>query len=322
MKSAVAVSDLVVEYTTSRGRIRALDSAALLVGFGETVSVVGESGSGKSTLGLSIGKILPTSARRLSGDVRVNGVSVFDLGTDSLRALRRESLGFIFQNPIAALDPTMRIRDQMRAVAPSERLADLFNLVGLKDALRVGRSYPHELSGGMAQRVMIAMALARQPRIIIADEPTASLDSTAKATVLDILFQRARETSATVLLLTHDLRSVSRYCDKVAVMYAGRTVEFGSTRLLFSQPQHPYTRALMAAAPGAEHAQGTLRPIPGTPPVLRGTSPGCAFADRCHLAIARCRIERPELRLVGGLRVACHLAPTGQRSITETKSWG
>ncbi len=312
MSRLVEIDDLVIVYDTPNGAIRGLDSARLEIGQGETLAIVGESGSGKTTLGMAAGRLLPPEARAESGGIMVDGVSVVDASDDELRALRRERLGFIFQNPMTALDPTMRVGRQVaRAIGgtPSpERIAALLRRAELDDPDRVVRAFPHELSGGMAQRVVIAMAIAREPKLIIADEPTASLDASIREKVMVTLGKLRGETGASLVILSHDLRLVARHADRVAVMYGGRVVEIGDSRTVLERPAHPYTRALIAAAAGNEKPGQRLEPILGTPPVLRGPCGNCAYEPRCDLSEPVCATTRPEERDVDGRGVVCHFA--------------
>ncbi len=306
-------ADLVVEYATRRGPVRSLDAATLTVGAGEIVALVGESGSGKTTLGMAAGRLLAANARHRGGTLHVAGTAVFDCDLVRLRALRRDVLGFVFQNPVAALDATMRVRRQMRLAAPAEETADGetesadLEAVGLSDVPRVLRAYPHELSGGMAQRVGIAIALRRRPRLLIADEPTAAVDATLRAQILRLLVTRCREQGCALLLMTHDLHAAAEHTERIAVMYGGRVVEQGPTAMVLADPRHPYTRALVAAVPGEEQAGQRLVAIPGIPPVLRGAASGCAFAPRCADVMARCHDSRPDAVTSGGRALICHL---------------
>jgi peptide/nickel transport system ATP-binding protein len=310
----VEVRDLVVSYTMGDGAVRALDGVDLRLAPGEAVGLVGESGSGKSTLGMALGRLLSPNARFEAGSVHLDGQSVLDADADALRRIRRQRLGFVFQNPMSALDPTLRIGRQIQlamAGAPTPLPVEAWlDRVGLPQPARVAASYAHELSGGMAQRVVIAMAMLRQPALLIADEPTASLDASIQSVILDLLDALRRESGAGMVLMSHDLRMVARRCDRVLVMYGGRLVESGASRSVFERPQHPYTQALIRAAAGNEGPDGQLVPIAGVPPVLRGASTNCAFAARCALAQPRCHAERPLARPVGTHTVACHLAGT------------
>jgi peptide/nickel transport system ATP-binding protein len=309
----LAVRDLQLDYLTGEGTVRALDGADLDVPEGVSLGIVGESGSGKSTLGLAVGRLLPGNLRRSGGELTLRGRSVFACGPEEMRRLRRDLMGFVFQNPMQALDPTMRVGAQLALAngdlrPPRDALIDELTRVGLREPERVLRSYPHELSGGMAQRVVIAMAIARKPQILVADEPTASLDATIRDQVLKVLVAQSRAVGATMLLLSHELHVVARMCEVVAVMYGGRVVEVGEAASVFRRPVHPYTRALLRAAPGHEPRHMLLKPIPGMPPVLRGPSQGCAFAPRCDMAGAICTTTRPSVRVVDGRRVLCHFA--------------
>lgn len=315
MTTVLEATDLAIEYRTDHGLVRALDGATLAIEAGQTIGIVGESGSGKSTLGLAIGRLLPPSASVMGGTLSVLGQHVFELPVDRLRDLRRTELAFIFQNPMSSLDPTMSIGRQLGLIVGGrsgrDRLGsavvEQLRRVGLKDAKRVAASYPHQLSGGMAQRAAIAMALVRQPRLIVADEPTASLDSTVRGQVLRLLFGLAREAGAALLFLSHDLRSIANHCDRVAVMYGGRVAEVGPADRVFSRPAHPYTGALLTSRPGGVPGE-RIRAIPGAPPILHAPSAGCAFSPRCGWAVARCQIERPSTTLIDGRDVLCHRA--------------
>ena len=259
---------------------------------------------------MAVGRLLPANARRTSGDLKVDGRSVFSLDEDGIRTLRRDLLGFVFQSPMAALDPTMRIGRQIAFAcdehAAAGRVSELLRQVGLPE--RATLAYAHELSGGMAQRAVIAMAIARSPRLLVADEPTAALDTSLRAQILDLLVALKDETGAALLLLSHELTVVARICDFIGVMYGGRVVEFGDSASVFAEPIHPYSAALLATAQESARPGERLAPIPGKPPVLSGPARGCSFAPRCPLADSRCRSERPTLRPLAGRLAACHHA--------------
>lgn len=288
----VQVEGLVVDY----GQVRALDGATLSVAAGETVGIVGESGSGKSTLGAALGGLLPRAANIGAGTIRVAGADVAELDPRALRALRRDRLGFVFQDPIGSLDPTMRVGGQVALAVRGDRttVLEALDRVRLRDPERVARSYPHQLSGGMAQRVAIAMAMAGAPDVLVADEPTAALDSQVREEVLDMVFALAAAAGTTILWLSHDLPAVARRCSRIAVMYGGRVVESGRAEDVLGAPTHPYTAALAASVPAAAAQGERLVPIPGQPPVLHGAAVGCAFAPRCPSALDRCTTTRPE----------------------------
>ena len=313
MTAIVEARDLAIEYDTSGGAVRALDGADIAIEPGVSLGLVGESGSGKTTLGMAIGRLLPANARLAGGALHVGGRPVFDLADDDVLLLRQRELGFVFQSPMSALNPTARIGRQVAwalgADADGAQVLALLRRVGLPEAARLVNAYPHELSGGMAQRVVIAMAIARQPRLLIADEPTASLDASIRGQILDLLLALQKEIGATFVLLSHELAVVARCCERVGIMYGGRVVEFGPSAQVFNNPVHPYTQGLLRAAPGAERPGTRLVPIPGTPPILAAPAAGCSFRARCQLADARCEQVRPALRRFGGRGILCHHAP-------------
>ena len=254
--SLIEVDDLVVEYATRDRTVRALDGASLRVEAGERLALVGESGSGKSTLGVSLGALLPAPARIAEGSVTVNGYALGELDRDGLRTLRRETLGFIPQDPIATLDPTKRIGKQLAMVVGDlggdtsrVALANLLEDVRINDPAAVLRRFPHQLSGGMAQRVAVAIAMVRKPRVLVADEPTAALDANVRRDVLRLIFDIAAETGATVIWLSHDLDAVAKWCERVAVMYRGKVVEDGPVGIVLQEPEHPYTKSLLDSMP-------------------------------------------------------------------------
>ncbi|MET8977054.1 ABC transporter ATP-binding protein [Streptomyces sp. NPDC004539] len=306
MTGLLLIEDVVTEYRTGGRTVRALDGASLAVGAGETVGIVGESGSGKSTLGLLAGRLLPRTATCPRGRVLVDGQPVLELADDKIAALRRERLAFVPQDPIGALNPTLRIGRQLR-LALRGTGADP---AALLDQVRLGphvlRLYPHQISGGMAQRVAVAMAMARKPALLVADEPTAALDSQVREEILTLLFTLAAEHGTTVLWLSHDLGGVGRRCERVAVMYGGRIVEEGPTADVLAAPRHPYTEALLAADPARVKDGTRLHTIAGTPPVLAGEPPGCVFAARCGAREDDCEAVRPQTRTAGGRTLLCH----------------
>lgn len=315
MNDIVTCENLVVTYQASHGPVRALDGVDLIVAEGETLAIVGESGSGKSTLGMALGRLLPTEAERGEGRLDVAGQPVFDIAPEALRRLRRDVLGFVFQNPMVALDPTMRIGRQLqRAMGRRAQAAEIHALLEraeLDDPERVAQSFPHQLSGGMAQRVVVAMAIARSPRLLIADEPTASLDASIRGKVMGTLCRLRDETGASLVILSHDVHMVAHHADRVAVMYGGRIVEQGETARVLGAPVHPYTRALLKAAAGHEKPGDWLTPIPGTPPLLTERCAACSFAPRCTVSGENCHVSRPEPRQVEGREVLCLQAGAG-----------
>lgn len=303
--SAASVS---VDYVLEDSLVRALDDADLIVQPGEVLAVVGESGSGKSTLARALGGALPGNADVVAGDLTLTGQHLRALSAEQLRAIHAHDVAFIDQDPLAALDPTARIATQLRRALPGrsqDELVELLESVSMRDPERVLRAYPGELSGGMAQRVCIAMAVAREPDLLIADEPTAALDASIKVEVLDLLMAWARRTQAAILLLSHDLHLVREHADRVAVMYGGRVVEIGPARAVLDEPQHPYTQALVKSLPAHADLGQTIEPIPGRPPTLREPSVGCAFAPRCQRAVSTCATQRPQPQEIDGHVVLC-----------------
>lgn len=312
MSTLLSVENLSVDYVIQRGRVRALDGVNLTLTSPAVIGIVGESGSGKSTLGLTIGRLLPTIAEYVGGDLKLEDNSILTASNETVRRLRYKRLGFVFQDPMTALDPTMKIGRQIALAmgdgCSPEKIHELLSDVGLKDAPQIASKYPHQLSGGMAQRVVIALAISRQPALLVADEPTASLDATLRDHILELLVSLSKNMNTGVVLLSHELRVVARHCEQVAVMYAGRVVENGNTSIVLARPAHPYSRALVAAAPGLEKPGETLQPIPGAPQVLTGKAEGCGFEPRCRFADERCRIERPVSRVFADRVILCHYA--------------
>lgn len=311
MSAVLEARDLVVDYWTRKGPVRAVDGVSLAVHPGEVVGVVGESGSGKSTLGAALVGAMDVAARVVAGESFLDGQSVSGLPEERLRELRRRRLGSVFQDPIGTLDPTARIGRQMdwaldRRLSEAEGRA-LLAEVRLPDPAATLRAYPHQLSGGMAQRVSIALALAHEPAAVVADEPTASLDASIRVEILELLVSRARERGTSLVMITHDLAAVRRFCDRVAVMYGGRIAEEAPPQVLFERPAHPYTQALLRSALGREEPGEVVEPIQGQPPALHAACPGCAFATRCPSVFGACTSVRPKHYQVGDAAVLCHL---------------
>ncbi len=307
------VENLVTRFHTYDGVVRALEGVSFEVREGEIFGLVGETGCGKSVTTYSTLRLLPSTGRVHSGRITLAGESLLDASESRMREVRGGEIAMIFQDPLSALNPVMRVGDQIAesvwlhddlpdAKAVAARVEEVLGEVRMPDPAGAARAFPHELSGGMQQRVMIAMALAGRPKMLIADEPTTALDVTIQSQVLQLLRQLKQEAGLTVLLITHDLGVVAELCDRVAVMYAGTIVETAPVEELFSDPKHPYTQGLLAALPGASEM---LAPIPGRVPDLLNPPSGCRFHPRCPLAVDRCRAEAPELR--GDTRqVACH----------------
>ena len=317
------VRDLVVEFATPRGTVRALDGISIELERGRTLGLVGESGSGKSVTALSILRLLDGNARIVRGSVRVDGEDVAAMPDDRLRELRGGRVAMIFQEPSTSLNPVFTVGFQVaeairlhRGVSKREAWAqavDMLRLVEIPDAERRAKSYPHEMSGGMKQRVMIAIALSCGPELLVADEPTTALDVTIQAQVLALLRDLKQRLGMSMLLITHDLGVVANEADEVAIFYAGRVVEKAPTRELFARPAHPYTAALLASLPRLRERAARLVAIPGVVPDLRRLPSGCRFRDRCAFAQARCATEDPALRPArdGSGLVACHFPLAG-----------
>jgi peptide/nickel transport system ATP-binding protein len=318
------VRDLSTTLFTRRGTMTAVDRLSFEVASAETVALVGESGCGKSLSALSIMRLLPDPPARITGgQVRLNGRDIVPATEETMLDIRGKEIGMIFQDPMSSLNPVATVEKQIaevlmthNALARSEarrRALDLLELVGMPDAARRLDAYPHQLSGGMCQRVMIAMAIACRPSVLIADEPTTALDVTVQAQVLALLRRLQADGGMAMIFITHDLGVVAEIADRVVVMYAGRKVEEGPVDDLFETPLHPYTAGLIAATPvpGGERA-ARLADIPGMVPPLNALPPGCAFAARCPRAMERCRRERPQLtQPAPGRRVACFAAEQG-----------
>ncbi|MFJ6015555.1 ABC transporter ATP-binding protein [Streptomyces sp. NPDC092952] len=296
-----------------------LDGVSLRVAPGETVGLVGESGSGKSVACRSVLGLLPSGAHT-TGQVRVGGRDVLTMGRAELTALRTRQVAMVFQDPRASVNPLRRVGDFLTeglraagtsAAAAGARAEELLDAVGIRDPRGALRRYPHQFSGGMLQRVVIAAALAAEPALLVADEPTTALDVTTQAEIIAILTRLRAEHGTGLLFVTHDLELAAAICDRVYVMYAGRIVETRGTDELFDRPRHPYTAGLLASTPRIEPGAPPPRPVPGRPVSLAEAPPGCAFAARCAHALPRCAGEPPALARYGDGLAACHRADEG-----------
>ena len=331
----LSVTGLKTWLETEEGTVRAVDGVSFDIARGETLALLGESGCGKSICALSLLQLVPQPVGRIvDGEVRLNSQNVLQLSEREMRKLRGRRISMIFQEPQTSLNPVMTIGNQIREALPDaenlsvnqirERTQELLTAVGIADPSRRYDEYPHQLSGGMKQRVMIAMALAAKSDLLIADEPTTAVDVTIQAQVLDLLRNLQADTGMAILLITHDLGVVATMADRVAVMYAGQIVESATSKELFEDPQHPYTRKLFRAIPGAAKRGDTLEVIPGAVPSLRQTFQGCRFVDRCEHAFDRCRQHEPSWYTRSGRGVRCHLYDGGSSnglrapSTTET----
>jgi oligopeptide/dipeptide ABC transporter ATP-binding protein len=313
----LVVEGLTVEFLTEAGSARAVEDVSFRVKAGQTVGLVGESGCGKSATALALMGLLPKPAGRVAaGRLLFEGEDLRTVDEKRLRDLRGNRLAMIFQEPMTALNPVLTTGEQVAEVLRRHRglsrrqardeAVRLFEQVGIPSPARRVRDYPHQLSGGMRQRVLIAMAIACKPTLLIADEPTTALDVTIQAQILDLLRRLRQEYDLSLLLITHDLGVVAQQCDEVLVMYAGRIVEAAPVKSLFGGPRHPYTHGLLRAIPRPRAGAGDALPeIPGTVPPLGQRPPGCAFAGRCDRKKERCEAEEPELRPDTGHRVRC-----------------
>lgn len=318
----LSVRNLSVTFDTPDGAVRAVRDVSYDLYPGETLAIVGESGSGKSVSALALMGLLPTSARCASrGTAHLNGRDLLRLSAKELRAVRGSELAMVFQDPMTALNPVLTIGEQIGEAlavhdpgqslpARQARVVELLELVGVSDAPARVDQYPHEFSGGMRQRTLVAMAMANRPTVLIADEPTTALDVTIQAQVLEVLRVARSQTAAATVLITHDLGIVAELADRVAVMYAGRIVELAEVHALFAQPRHPYTVGLLASLPRLDVDRERLIPIAGQPPSMLHSPSGCAFHPRCRLMAdrERCRGEVPLLAATDqpGHQAACH----------------
>ncbi len=320
----LSIENLQVHFRTPDGVNRAVDGVSFAIRSGETLAIVGESGCGKSVTSMSILRLLPEPPARIAGAIKFEGRNLLDLPNSAMRKIRGNDISVIFQEPMTSLNPvltvgrqigeTLRLHQGLGRREAEERAVEMLTLVGIPEPRRRVREYPHQLSGGMRQRVMIAIALACSPKLLIADEPTTALDVTIQAQILDLMRDLKARVGAAIMLITHDLGVVAEVADRVVVMYAGRKVEEAPVRDLFRAPRHPYTRGLMGAVPklgAVEHGgDERLAEIPGMVPSLKGRIEGCVFAGRCPDVTDLCRAYAPALEpKAPGHLAACHYAP-------------
>jgi len=311
------VDRLTVEFPTRRGILRALDEVSFDIEVGEVLGVVGESGAGKSLTGAAIIGLLEPPGRIAGGQVRLDGMRIDNLSRDRMRPIRGRQIGAIFQDPLTTLNPLYAVGHQLVETMQAhlrlsdrdarERAVRWLEEVGIPAARQRIDAYPHEFSGGMRQRVVIALALCAEPRLVIADEPTTALDVSIQAQIITLLKRLAKDHGTSVMLVTHDMGVIAETADRVAVMYAGRICEIGPVRAVVKQPAHPYTEGLMGSIPSLEQRVERLRQIDGAMPRLNAIPRGCAFNPRCPKVFGRCRAERPELLAAGDTRAACWL---------------
>jgi oligopeptide/dipeptide ABC transporter ATP-binding protein len=329
----LSVADLRVHIPSPRGLVEAVDGVSFRVGRGEVIGIVGESGCGKSMLALSIMGLVPEPGRVASGRIELDGRDLLALSGREMRRVRGNDIGMIFQDPSASLNPVMRVGRQIRETVEAHRTVssgearhlsiEMLRAVRIPEPEVRAGDYPHQYSGGMRQRVMIAIGMANRPKLLIADEPTTALDVTVQAQIMELLHVMNRETGTAIILITHNIALVSRFCSRVLVMYAGRIIEAGPTRQVFTVPRHPYTTALLKAVPRVDaRLDEGLTAIEGRPPDLARKPAGCAFHPRCILRREICMVEDPPTASVGIGRtarcwVACDATETGpMRSVS------
>ena len=311
------VRNLRVEFPTRRGVLTALDDISFEIAPGEILGVVGESGAGKSLTGAAIIGLLDPPGRVTGGEVRFDGRRIDNLPYEEMRRMRGRHIGAVFQDPLTSLDPLYTVGQQLietiqthlpvSTAEARQRAIRLLQETGIPAAAERLYQYPHQFSGGMRQRVVIALALAGEPRLIVADEPTTALDVSIQAQIISLLRRLCREHGAAVMLVTHDMGVIAETCDRVAVMYAGRIAEIGPVSAVIHAPAHPYTVGLMGSIPAMDEDRPRLLQIDGAMPRLSAIPPGCAFNPRCPRVFDRCRVERPDLLDAGATRAACWL---------------
>ena len=311
------VKNLRVEFPTRRGTLVAVDDVSLEIAAGEVLGVVGESGAGKSMTGTAIIGLLEPPGRIASGEIRLEGRRIDNLPYNEMRKIRGRQIGAIFQDPLTSLNPLYKVGDQlvetilthlpMTQAQARDRAVKLLEDVGIPSAAERINAYPHQFSGGMRQRVVIALALAAEPKLIIADEPTTALDVSIQAQIIQLLKRLCRENGTAVMLVTHDMGVIAETADRVAVMYAGRVAEIGPVQDVIKRPHHPYTVGLMGAIPAMGHKTERLTQIDGSMPRLNAIPKGCAFNPRCPKVFDRCRVERPNPMPAGQSLAACWL---------------
>ena len=315
--SLLQVNNLIVEFPGRRGTLRALDDISFDIAAGEILGVVGESGAGKSLTGASIIGLLEPPGRIASGQILLEGQRIDNLPPERMRLIRGRKIGAIFQDPLTSLNPLYTVGRQLtetiQAHLPVDgnearrRAVGLLEDTGIPAAAERFDHFPHQFSGGMRQRVVIALALAAEPKLIVADEPTTALDVSIQAQIIQLLKRVCKERGAAVMLITHDMGVIAETCDRVAVMYAGRIAEIGPVHEVINQPAHPYSMGLMAAIPDIAVERERLNQIDGAMPRLDAIPPGCAYNPRCPRVFDRCKVERPDLLDAGATRAACWL---------------
>jgi peptide/nickel transport system ATP-binding protein len=321
------IKDLCVQFPTEDGVVCAVDGVSLTVSAGQTLGVVGESGSGKSVTWMTVMGLIQSDIANITGQVLFEGTDLLTLPKDEMRSVRGSRISMVFQDPMTSLHPfykvgaqiaeAIRVHEDVTKSEAFDKAVEMLKVVGISQPKERANQYPHEFSGGMRQRAMIAMALALNPDLLIADEPTTALDVTVQAQILDLIDRLREEFNAAVIMITHDLGVVAEHCDDIAVMYAGRVAEFGKARDIYYDAQHPYTWGLLRSISRLDDPPGTrLTPIKGLPPSLINVPNGCSFNPRCPYVFDRCHAERPELIPSDGYHAsACHLSLEDRRRI-------
>lgn len=315
MDTILEIKDLKMSYQTSKGSISAVDNVSFRIKRGETMGLVGESGCGKTSLGMCIMKLLPENARITNGKILFDGEDIVPKTEEEMRTIRWEGVSMIFQAAMNSLNPVYKVGDQiieailthdnMSKEEAREKVGDLYRLVGLSPERM--KNYPHEYSGGMRQRAIIAMALACDPKFIIADEPTTALDVIVQDQIIDEIINLQKKLNMTMMYISHDISVIAETCNKIGVMYAGNIIEYTDTLALFDNPLHPYTKALMSSFPSIEGPKKELKPVPGEPPNLLNPPKGCRFYPRCSYAEEICKKENPEfIEIEKDHFLACH----------------
>lgn len=331
MKHILEVKDLYTSFFTHLGEVKAVNGVSFTAGPGEIIGIVGESGSGKSVTSLSIINLLPYPGKIVAGSIILAGKELVNLPEKEMQKIRGNEISIIFQDPMTSLNPVFTVGEQImeplvrhRGFSRGEarqKAVEMLAMVGIPGPEKRINQYPHEFSGGMRQRVMIAMALCCRPKLLIADEPTTALDVTVQAQIIELMKELRDQTGTAIILITHDLGVVAGMCSRVMVMYAGSIVEQGDRRSIFYHPRHPYTQGLLKSVPGARlKHKGRLQPIEGQPPDLLNTTAGCPFCPRCEQAMLICAEQQPPYTVFGPAhRAACWLyhplAPRGERSV-------
>mgnify|MGYP002610080683 CR=1 FL=1 len=312
------IKNLVVEFRTDYGVVQALNGLDLEIGRGKTLGLVGETGAGKTTTGLSLLRLIPDPPGVIvDGSIKLDGQDILSMSEKEMQDIRGKKVAMIFQDPMTSLDPVMTVEEQIaeviklheKDVDPMQKAREMLELVGIPGSR--GGEYPHQFSGGMKQRVVIAMSIACSPELILADEPTTALDVTIQAQVLELMNELKEKLRTSLLLITHDLGVVAQVCDRVAIMYAGEIVESGTIAEVFDHPHHPYTIGLFGSIPSLDETAEKLKPIQGQMPDPTELPEGCAFAPRCPYATGACRTRKPEMTGVGGTQMVRCLAHQG-----------